>query len=160
RLFGVVARHHGLPQHRARAPRQRRLHIEEHQVRLRAELAAVSDEIIHRLAGVFGTVGSNKNFHARSVVILNPAKDVEFGAGRETRTLTVLPPADFESAASTDSAIPAFCPIINDASHAAPGTVIVVNTSRNVPQSAPKDRLATEKAGALTLDDFDYTLPP
>ena len=29
------------------------------------------------------------------------------GAGRETRTPTVLPPADFESAASTDSAIPA-----------------------------------------------------
>ena len=29
------------------------------------------------------------------------------GAGRETRTLMVSPPADFESAASTDSAIPA-----------------------------------------------------
>jgi hypothetical protein len=30
-----------------------------------------------------------------------------FGAGRGTRTLMVSPPADFESAASTDSAIPA-----------------------------------------------------
>ena len=29
------------------------------------------------------------------------------GAGKGTRTLTVLPPADFESAASTNSAIPA-----------------------------------------------------
>src|SRR5439155_11985911 len=42
-----------------------------------------------------------------------PAKKAEFslffsrGAGRETRTLMVLPPADFESAASTGSAIPA-----------------------------------------------------
>src|SRR5438105_10077024 len=39
-----------------------------------------------------GQVGSNPQFT---------------GAGRGTRTLTVLPPADFESAASTDSAIPA-----------------------------------------------------
>ncbi len=30
-----------------------------------------------------------------------------FGTGRGTRTLTVSPPADFESAASTYSAIPA-----------------------------------------------------
>ena len=30
-----------------------------------------------------------------------------FGAGKGTRTLTVSPPADFESAASTNSAIPA-----------------------------------------------------
>ena len=42
-----------------------------------------------------------------------PAKKAAFslffsrGAGRETRTLMVLPPADFESAASTGSAIPA-----------------------------------------------------
>jgi hypothetical protein len=34
---------------------------------------------------------------------LNPSA----GAGRETRTLMVSPPADFESAASTGSAIPA-----------------------------------------------------
>src|SRR4249919_521179 len=31
----------------------------------------------------------------------------QYGAGRETRTLTMFPSADFESAASTDSAIPA-----------------------------------------------------
>jgi hypothetical protein len=30
-----------------------------------------------------------------------------FGAGRENRTLMVLPPRDFESRASTSSAIPA-----------------------------------------------------
>lgn len=31
-----------------------------------------------------------------------------YGAGRETRTLKVLPPADFESAAFTNSTIPAW----------------------------------------------------
>src|SRR6266480_5284224 len=36
-----------------------------------------------------------------------PFGNVLLGAGRETRTLMVLPPADFESAASTGSAIPA-----------------------------------------------------
>ena len=33
--------------------------------------------------------------------------DLKTGASRETRTLTLLPTADFESAASTDSAIEA-----------------------------------------------------
>src|SRR5438132_14116627 len=38
---------------------------------------------------------------------MTPFGNVLLGAGRETRTLMVLPPADFESAASTGSAIPA-----------------------------------------------------
>ena len=36
-----------------------------------------------------------------------PQRSCFHGAGRETRTPTVLPPVDFESTASTDSAIPA-----------------------------------------------------
>jgi hypothetical protein len=36
----------------------------------------------------------------------------ESGAGRENRTLMVLPPRDFESRASTNSAIPAGTPQI------------------------------------------------
>src|SRR3569832_626068 len=43
----------------------------------------------------------------------NQTTRIYIGAGRGTRTPTVLPPADFESAASTDSAIPAKGPGAN-----------------------------------------------
>ena len=59
------------------------------------------------------------------------------GAGRGTRTLTVLPPADFESAASTDSAIPAMRPL--------PRGEGQVRANYNRP---------------VKLSDFDYVLPP
>src|SRR5690554_7956593 len=59
------------------------------------------------------------------------------GAGRGTRTLTLLPAADFESAASTDSAIPAG------------------KEPRIIHAPAPSG-----KTMPLTLDDFDYSLPP
>ena len=40
-------------------------------------------------------------------VAANECRSEKFGAGRGTRTPTLFPAADFESAASTDSAIPA-----------------------------------------------------
>ena len=58
------------------------------------------------------------------------------GAGRGTRTLTLLPAADFESAASTDSAIPA-------------------GKRRIIHACTPRGNIMS-----LTLDDFDYFLPP
>src|SRR5262249_56568024 len=52
------------------------------------------------------------------------------GAGRGNRTHMVLPPADFESAASTSSAIP-----------------------------AAEGRNYTRRIVSLSIDDFDYALP-
>src|SRR5690606_38051452 len=57
-------------------------------------------------------------------------------AGRGTRTLTLSPAADFESAASTDSATPA-------------GERRIIHDTPGSGNTMP-----------LTLDDFDYPLPP
>ena len=60
------------------------------------------------------------------------------GAGRETRTLTVSPPLDFESSASTSSAIPARAGSIND---------------------SRKPRLSANARLSMQITDFDYDLP-
>ncbi len=67
------------------------------------------------------------------------------GAGSETRTRTVLPPADFESAASTDSAIPAS---VKDV-HSTNVCAICRNIFCKMLTSAP-----------MQLSDFHYYLPP
>ena len=72
--------------------------------------------------------------------------DFCIGAERETRTLTVLPPADFESAASTDSAIPAGCE--------GEGFYLILYICRK------KFYKLILFAPMMQLSDFHYELPP
>src|SRR3989442_15552782 len=80
-----------------------------------------------------------------------PAKKAAFslffsqGAGRETRTLMVSPPADFESAASTGSAIPAGGENYNPA-HAR--LRVRLCAARGADRAAPGARAHREQAAA------------
>src|SRR6266542_2138875 len=84
------------------------------------------------------------------------------GAGRGNRTLTLLPELDFESSASTNSAIPAGRArgaAVSPTLPARGGGGIIAETAR--PDKCLMDRCrAMSDSPRYRLSDFDYELPP
>src|SRR5438552_18312346 len=95
---------------------------------------------------------------------MTPFGNVLLGAGRETRTLMVLPPADFESAASTGSAIPARKTgnynsrpmLVSEFDYALPAELIAQHPA---PNRIPSRRRHVDPAGRLAVLLFP-TFPP
>ncbi len=75
------------------------------------------------------------------------------GAGSETRTRTLLPAVDFESTASTDSAIPAMSPYLRDINGGAGKGASI----RHMDGSAS---CAVLPCRAMQRSDFSFDLPP